>query len=147
MALAAAAAVSSSSSALEVRVLKNTALSPRVCGWVAETPYNDGRSPPVHQCLLLIPIDPHQAVEEVAALQQRLDTHVLVEPVHVAKVRAEKQRVDTVGWDAHRVEELAIGGTGLQDRQHRHAGPELRRELLHRAKDLRGKWGGRAGGT
>src|SRR5471030_384266 len=90
----------------------------------------------------LFGVELHQPVQEIAPLQQRLDADVFIEAMDIAQIRPEEDAADAVGGYAGRVEELAVGGAGLQQRQHRHAGPELRRQLLHRPEDGLVKGGG-----
>src|SRR6266403_3054454 len=77
-----------------------------------------------------------QPVQELAALEQGLDADVLVEAMNVPKVAADEHGFHTVRRNPDGVRELSIRGARLQDRQHRHSWPELRGELLDRAKHL-----------
>src|SRR5580692_1312723 len=58
----------------------------------------------------------------------------------VAEVRSYENRLNPIGRDAGRVEELAVRRARLQDRDDRHPGPELRRELLEGSHYCGSQW-------
>src|SRR5450755_4550511 len=91
-----------------------TRLNPRGCAIEAAADW-----------LFLLRVDLDQAVQELAALEQRLDADVLVEAVDVAEVRPEEHRLEAVGRDPDRIRELPVRRARLQDRQDRQPRPEL----------------------
>src|ERR1700676_2152886 len=63
--------------------------------------------------LFLFRVNLDQAVQELAALEQRLDADVLVEAMNVAEVAADEHGFHAVRRNPDGVRELAIRGTRL----------------------------------
>src|SRR5581483_4027108 len=82
--------------------------------------------------LLLVGINLHQPIQEVAALEEGLHPDILVEPMHVAQIRPQEHRLEAIGRNAHRIQELPVGRARMQHGDDGNAGPELRGELLDR---------------
>src|SRR5271155_1079347 len=86
----------------------------------------------------LIRVSLDEAIQKIAAIEQRLHAHVLVEAVDVPKIGPDEQGLDAVGWYAGGIQELTVGRTGLQDGHDTDARKDLRGELLDRTQDLPG---------
>jgi len=72
----------------------------------------------------------HQAIQELAPLQQRLDADVLVEPMDAARVRTCEKRLNSISGDAGGIRVNAIRSPVLQDWQHWNAWPRFGRQFL-----------------